>query len=84
MRPPQITGGNRHENVPGHRVGPGFNEAPADHGGEPCRPRHTSGTGPRFNEAPADHGGELAVDTPYVHGFVPASMRPPQITGGNL
>ena len=58
MRPPQITGGNRWPPLNRRRTHSYFNEAPADHGGEPAVIEYDEAGNGHFNEAPADHGGE--------------------------
>ena len=59
-----------------------FNEAPAEHGGNPSEDTERITTMLGFNEAPAEHGGN-----PWLRGTLlsisSASMRAPAEHGGN-
>ena len=61
----------------------GFNEAPAERGGEPGCHRSVAARVLRFNEAPAERGGELDQDVARG-AHEGASMRPPLNAGENL
>ena len=84
MRPPEFTGGNIRQRLKSRPHTSRFNEAAGIHRRKPSRgaPRSCI-RGRGFNEAAGIHRRKprpLAITAP--HRF-PASMRPPEFTGGN-
>ena len=60
-----------------------FNEAAGIHRRKPGRARRTSGSSPGFNEAAGIHRRKHGMERTLGVLEHPASMRPPEFTGGN-
>ena len=84
MRPPEFTGGNAaHSPAFGKSTRHGFNEAAGIH-----RRKHNAGAmGSQqhhsFNEAAGIHRRKRVSGQAFRPRVAPASMRPPEFTGGN-